>query len=359
MTLPLTGMRVLDLAAWRPVPHATQILADLGAEVLKVEPPGGDPMRGYPEIFASVARGKRSVVIDLRTDAGRARAVALARDADVVCEGWRPGVAERLGVGYAQLGADRPELIYCSISGYGQTGPWRDVPGHDVDFQALGGALAPRAGEDAQVPRVPIADLESGTLAALLVCAAWARRIATGVGERIDVAMADVVAWWVGPRAATAQSGRTARTTGSPGYGLFRAADGEWLALGVLSEDHLWRAICRALTLDERSGEALSDLTFPARLDRIDTIDAAIADAVARLTRADAVDRLLAEGAPVAPVLAPEEVMEHPQYVDRGFHVATAAGPVAGLPAHLGGFAPAHRGTVPAVDEHPEGFSPR
>src|SRR6476660_8117971 len=96
----LSGMRVLDLSAWRPMPHATQILADLGAEVLKLEPPGGDPMRGYPEIFASVARGKRSVEIDLRTDDGLARALDLAAAADVVCEAWRPGVADRLGVGY-------------------------------------------------------------------------------------------------------------------------------------------------------------------------------------------------------------------------------------------------------------------
>ena len=115
----LAGMRVLDLSAYRPMPHATQILADLGAEVLKVEPPGGDPMRAYPDIFASVARGKRSVVLDLRTDAGRARAHELVAEADVVCESWRPGVADRLGVGYDTVVALRPDVIYCSLSGFG------------------------------------------------------------------------------------------------------------------------------------------------------------------------------------------------------------------------------------------------
>src|SRR6476620_10582306 len=111
-------MRVLDLSAYRPMPHATQILADLGAEVLKVEPPGGDPMRHYPELFAAIARGKRSIELDLRSDQGRARALELAADADVVCEGWRPGVADRLGVGYDAVRARRADTMHCSLSGY-------------------------------------------------------------------------------------------------------------------------------------------------------------------------------------------------------------------------------------------------
>ena len=241
----LDGMRVLDLSAYRPMPHATQILADLGAEVLKVEPPGGDPMRAYPEIFASVARGKRSVILDLRSDEGRARVHELVGRADVVCESWRPGVADRLGVGYDAVAALRPAVIYCSLSGFGQDGPLCDVPGHDINFQAIAGALAPRGGADPQVPRLPVADLEGGTMCALLISAAWARRLRDGVGERIDVAMADVVAWWVGPVTGTAHADVGMRTFGSPGYGVFRARDGEWIALGVLGEPHLWESICR------------------------------------------------------------------------------------------------------------------
>src|SRR5205085_9070286 len=106
----LGGMRVLDVSSWRPMPHATQILADLGAEVLKVEPPGGDPMRAYPELFAAIARGKRSVMLDLRTDEGQARALELAARADVVCEAWRPGVAGRLGPGYDAVAAVNPAV---------------------------------------------------------------------------------------------------------------------------------------------------------------------------------------------------------------------------------------------------------
>ncbi len=143
MSALLAGMRVLDLSAYRPMPHATQILADLGAEVLKVEPPGGDPMRAYPEIFASVARGKRSVVLDLRTDGDRARALGSPPTRTSSARAGVPASRDRLGVGYDAVLMVNPSVIYCSLSGFGQDGPLRDVPGHDLNFQAIGGAVAP------------------------------------------------------------------------------------------------------------------------------------------------------------------------------------------------------------------------
>jgi crotonobetainyl-CoA:carnitine CoA-transferase CaiB-like acyl-CoA transferase len=350
----LEGMRVLDLSAWRPMPHATQILADLGAEVLKVEPPGGDPMRGYPEIFASVARGKRSVMLDLRTEAGSARALELAAEADVVCESWRPGVADRLGLGYDAVLAVNPAVIYCSLTGFGQDGPLRDIPGHDVNFQAIAGALAPRAGQDPEVSRLPVADLEGGTVCAVLICAAWARRIATGAGERIDVAMADVVAWWVGTRRGTANAEAGGRTVGSPGYGVFRTADDHWIALGVLAEQRLWEAICGALELDD-----LRSLTFGARLERTDEVNRAIAGRVAGLDAEPAVAALEAAGAPVTPVLDPERATEHPQLRARGFHVETDQGLVARLPARLTGDGLTPSAHVAELDANQDGFLPR
>jgi len=348
----LAGMRVLDLSVWRPMPHATQILADLGAEVLKLEPPGGDPMRGYPEIFASVARGKRSVEIDLRTDDGLARALDLAAAADVVCEAWRPGVADRLGVGYDAVRARRPDTIYCSLSGYGAAGPMRELPGHDVNFQALAGALAPRDGV-AAVPRLPVADLEGGTVCALLVCAAWARRCTTGAGERIDVAMTDVVAWWVGTTSGVVHTDAVGRTVGSPGYGVFRTRDDRWIALGVLAEARLWDAIAGALGLDDLLG-----MDFAGRLAATGAINERIATVIAGLDLDDALTRLEARGAPVSPVLTPEETTAHPQLRARGIHVATDAGVVVGLPARLGGAGAERSGELPAVGAH-EGFTPR
>jgi crotonobetainyl-CoA:carnitine CoA-transferase CaiB-like acyl-CoA transferase len=335
------------------MPHATQILADLGAEVLKVEPPGGDPMRGYREIFASVARGKRSIELDVRAEPGRARALELAAAADVVCESWRPGVADRLGLGYDAVIAVNPTVIYCSLSGYGQDGPLRDTPGHDVNFQALAGALAAREGEPA-VPRLPVADLEGGTMCALLVCAAWARRIATGVGERIDVAMTDVVAWWVGTHTGTAHRDAVGRTYGSPGYGLFETRDGRWLALGVLAEQRLWDAICRALALDDLIG-----VDFAARLERTAEVNATIGAAVAALDLDTVLARLDAQGAPASPVLTPEDTAEHPQIRARQVLVETTAGRVFGLPARLASGGSTVSSVIPDIGEHEEGFSTR
>jgi len=309
----LDGMRVLDAGIWRPVPHATQLLSDLGADVVKLEPPGGDPMRTFPDIFRDVASHKGSVVLDLRDDAGRARAIELAAQADVFCEGWRPGVADRLGVGYEQVKAANPSIIYCSVSGYGQTGPLSAVPGHDVNYQALAGAIIRANGRhDAETPKVPIADLAAATVAALSICAAWANRLRTGEGERIDVAMADVVASWIGPRSGNAIRGRNDVAGGSTGYGVFRCADGGWIALGVIAEDHFWRSVCDALGLADLGGLAYLD-----RLDRFDECQAAVVEACATLPREVALERLTAAGAPVTPVLTPEEMAEHRHFRDR------------------------------------------
>ena len=230
----------------------------------------------------------------------------------------------------------------------------RDLPGHDINFQALGGALAPRGDEDPIVPRLPVADLETGTVCALLICAAWSRRLSHGVGERIDVAMADVIAWWVGPRSGTAHTGAGTRTFGSPGYGVFRCSDGEWIALGVLGEPRLWAAICGALDLD-----ALADLTFDQRVERHEEVDGALAAAIGRLDHEAALSRLYAAGAPATPVLQPDAATRHPQIRSRDFHVMTRDGLAAGLPAHLGSDGISLASRVPEVDEHPDGFATR
>ncbi|MGQ0826238.1 MAG: CaiB/BaiF CoA transferase family protein [Actinomycetota bacterium] len=335
----LEGMRVVDAGIWRPLPYATQLLADLGADVCKIEPPGGDPMRAFPELFRDIASNKRSVLLDLRTDEGRAAAWELAAKADVFCEGWRPGVAARLGVSEPDIRRVNASIVYCSLSGYGQTGPFVDTPGHDVNYQALAGALAPRGDADPTISRVPIADLAAGTFAALAICAAWVRQCRSGEGEYIDLAMADVIASWVGPADASAMRGRAERVRGSPGYGVFQCADGQWLTLGVIAEDDFWRAVCDALALD-----GLRDLDHAARLDRIDDCNAGVTDAIARLDRDEAVARLTAAGAPVAPVLTPAEMAAHEHFRSRG--VITADGRV-GFPARLAHHPPRPPGSAP------------
>jgi alpha-methylacyl-CoA racemase len=345
----LAGVRVLDLSIWRPGPYATQLLAELGAEVIKVEPPAGDPMRVYAGLFAALHADKRSVALDLKRVADRDRALALARDADVVVEGYRPGVAGRLGVGYEQVRAVNPGVIYCSISGLGQDGPLADAPGHDLDYAAWAGILAPEGGPPV-TPAVPVADLAGGLAAAFAVCAALVHRDRTGRGERVDVAMAGVLATWTGgvsPRATGTASGSWAR--GVPGYGTFATADGRYVALGVLTEDHFWRALCVALGVGD-----LADLGFVERCDRLDELQARLAGAIATRPRDELVEALLAAGVPVAPVLNRAEMLalEHFQVIDAVTTDPWSSAPAAGFLFRLSQQPARRNRPAPGLDEH-------
>ena len=286
---PLTGVRVLDLGVWRPVPYATALLADLGADVLKVEPPGGDPMRGFPGLFAGLTHHKRCITLDLKSDAGRERALELATDAHVVAEGFRAGVVERLGVGWDDVRARNPTVVYCSIRD--------EVAGHDVNYQASAGVLGLGPGEPV-APKMPWADLVGGLHAAYRIAAA----VAGGKGARIVVAMTDVLAEWASTCRPPAVAGLTRTISGVAGYGVYATRDGH-VALGVLDERHLWTATCAALGLDD-----VADLDFPARVERAGELQARIGAALAALTRDEAIERLQATGAPASAVRTADEI---------------------------------------------------
>jgi crotonobetainyl-CoA:carnitine CoA-transferase CaiB-like acyl-CoA transferase len=309
----LAAMRVLDLSRWRPAPYATQLLADLGAEVLKVEAPGGDPMRAFGELFTTVAAHKRSVVIDLRDPAGRARALELAREADVVVEGWRPGVAARLGVGPDDVAVVNPDVIYCSLSGFGQSGPRVHDAGHDVNYQAVAGTIAPiGVAPPGTGPGTAWADLAGGLAAAFAICAAWIGRERTGEGEIIDVAMTDLLATWTGAVGGGTLAGVEREVAGLPAYGTFAASDG-LVALGVITEPHFWDATCTALGLDDLCGLPLAE-----QVGRGDELRARFTASIASMRRDDAVKRLLAAGAPASPVLTRDEMLVDPHLRARG-----------------------------------------
>lgn len=352
----LSGMRVLDFGQWRPAPYATQLLADLGAEVLKVEQPGGDPMRAFPEIFATVAGHKRSVVLDLKDPRDRARALELAAEADVVVEGWRPGVAARLGVGPDDVRGVNPSVVYCSLSGFGASGPLMDAPGHDVNYQARAGSLAPDGGVPAPSPspRVPFADLAGGLAAAFAICAAWIGRQRTGDGDTIDVSMTDVLASWTGVVGGGALEGVEGEVHGMPAYGIFAVTDG-YVALGVIVEQHFWDATCRSLGLDDLVGIAL-----PEQMARGDEVRRRITAALAPCARDEVVARLLAAGAPISPVLSRAEVIDDAHLRARGTVVDTPDGAAFSHPVHYGSHPARGPGRPPDPDEHrADGFSPR
>jgi alpha-methylacyl-CoA racemase len=257
---PLAGVRILDLTRLLPGAFATALLGDLGAEVLKVEQPGiGDPMRAYaPRVGDSSAftwitdRNKRSIALNLRDPRGVEVVHRLARDVDVVVEGFRPGVADRLGVGYDALRAGNPALVYCSLSGYGADGPLVAEAGHDLNYMGRSGLLSITgvAGETA-IPGVQVADLAGGSLmavAGLLAALLHAER--TGEGDHVDISMTDgafsLLSIHLGAYfadGAVPGAGTELLNGGYPCYNVYACADGRRITVGAL-EDPFWESVC-------------------------------------------------------------------------------------------------------------------
>lgn len=249
---PLAGIKVLDLSRLLPGPFLTMVLGDLGADVVKVEDPKlGDYLRAIPPMaggmsgrFLAVNRNKRSIALDLKSPAGRDAFLRMAAAADVVVETFRPGVMDRLGVGWAALSARNPRLVLCSISGYGQDGPYRDRAGHDLNYIGLAGLLAMtgHAGGPPQMPGVQIADLAGGALwGAVGVLGALVGRQRTGVGQHVDISMtegalallaAEIGNLSVGGRPPS--RGTESLNGGLACYGVYRAADGRYLSVAAL-----------------------------------------------------------------------------------------------------------------------------
>lgn len=247
--MKLEGLKIVDLSVFLPGPYLTMALADHGAEVFKIEPPGeGDPGRriglsdGASSVFfRQLNRGKKSVVLDLKTTAGREALLRLCESADVFVESFRPGVVERLGVGYEEVRARNPRIVYCSISAFGQDGPYRDRPAHDLAVEAIGGLLGMTLGRDGSpaMPGVPTADLLAALQGLSGVMMALLRRERTGLGDFIDIGMHDCVVAALpnilGPTLAegrhpVAQDERT--TGGAAFYQIYDTLDGRQLVLG-------------------------------------------------------------------------------------------------------------------------------
>ena len=276
MPQPLAGVRVLDFSTLLPGPLATLILAEAGAEVIKVERPGrGDEMRSYPPKFGSdgvnfamLNRGKRSLAIDLKDPEAVAALKPLIESADVRVEQFRPGVMARLGLGWEQVSAINPRLVYCSITGYGQTGPRAQVAAHDLNYMAEAGVLGVSAGADGApvVPPVLAADIGGGSYPAIMnIMFALYGRERTGRGCHLDVAMTDnlftFLYWGMGDGYAAGawpKPGQALTTGGSPRYRVYRTADGRFVAAAPL-EQKFWEAFCRLIDLPESFRDDAAD----------------------------------------------------------------------------------------------------
>jgi alpha-methylacyl-CoA racemase len=322
MTGPLAGLRVVELAGIGPAPFAGMLLADLGADVVRVDRPGGPALAVVPPEQDVLGRGKRSVALDLKDPDGVRRVLDLVSHADLVLEGMRPGVAERLGVGPQDCLARAPRLVYGRITGWGQDGPAAGTAGHDITYVAVTGALGAIA-PPADPPMPPLnllGDFAGATYLVVGLLAALHESRSSGTGQVVDAAMVDSTAhlttMFHGLLAAGGWSDRPGRNLldgGAPFYGSYRTSDGGWMAVGAL-EPAFYDELVARLGLDPAECDRTDPAGWPALRRRI-------AAAFATRTRADWTEVFAGGDACVAPVLSLPEATAQPHLVARGTFV--------------------------------------
>lgn len=367
---PLDGVRLLDLSSQLSGPYCAMLLGDLGADVVKVERPGrGDDARGMAPFvrgesapFMTFNRNKRSITLDLKAPDGLAVARRLAERADVLLENWRPGAAARLGLGWAEVHALNPRLVYCSISGFGQTGPYAGRGGFDRIAQGMSGLMSITGEEDGPplpVP-LPVADIGAGMFATIGILAALAHRARTGEGQVVDASLLETpIAWAVYEASSYFATGVVPERLG-PGhrtnapYQAFRTADG-WINLGGGSPG-FWPVICRVLGVVE----LLNDPRFATAALRVEHRKALEAVLEARFLTAPAAEwlaRLEAAGVPAGPVLTYDQVFGDPHVAARAMaveveHPRAGATRVLGIPLKLSATPGSIRRPAPMLGQH-------
>lgn len=353
---PLEGVRIADFSVLFPGPLMTTLFADLGADVVKFEPPGGDPARAMlPEVHGSVGRNKRSVVLDLKSPQDRQEIERIARWADVAIEGFRPGVADRLGIGNERLRGINPRLVYCSLSGYGQDGPWKDKPGHDLNYLAAAGALAYPAmwGRAPGRSSLPLADIAGGALAATAVLAALRERDRGGPAARLDLSCFEATLYCATLRHGTTEPEDTRLF---PGNDIYETADGTMVTLALV-EDHFWHAF-RELLAHEIP--ALGDPRFDAlqgRRSHGDELGPLLVDLVKSRTARAWQALFAASDVPFEICVSPAEAVRSVHVRARGRVVEEPGRTYVPFPVTVDGHArPAVHAPAPRLGEHTQSF---
>jgi crotonobetainyl-CoA:carnitine CoA-transferase CaiB-like acyl-CoA transferase len=368
---PLDGVTIIDFTRVLSGPYCTMLLADMGARVIKVEQPGrGDDTRawgppfvnGESAYFLSINRNKESLTLDLKHPAARAVLDCLLARADVLVENFRPGAMERLGLGYDALAPRYPRLVYCSISGFGQTGPRRGEPGYDAVMQGEGGLMSITGAPDGPPFRlgVAISDIVSGMFAAQGIAMALLARVRTGRGQRVDVGMLDSTAALL-----TYQAGIYFATGATPGrlgnrhptivpYETFAASDGDFVV--AVGNDEQWRRFCRVLEADELAGDERF-ATNSARVRNYSALRPLLVERLRSRTRRAWVDHLKEAGVPCGSVREVGDVLEDPQLDARRMietvdHITAGAVRVLGVPIKLSDTPGAVRAAPPALGQH-------
>ena len=369
----LSGLRVLDLTRVLAGPFCTMLLADMGAEVIKVEEPErGDDSRGYPPFlrgasayFANLNRNKKSLILDLKKQEAKDILTSLLKKADVLLENFKPGTMEKLGFGYDEVKKINPRLVYASISGFGQYGPYKDRPGYDIIGQAMGGLMSTTGWPDSPPTRTgtAMADILAGLNCAIGILAALKGRERTGKGERVDVALVDSV---VSAMETIVQlylvEGRIPGRIGNryefiAPYDSYAASDG-WVVIGVGGEE-VWKRFCKAIARED----LLQDPRFATNRDRVKEyapLKEIVTDWSSKRKAADIISLLMSFSVPCAPIYNVEQIVTDA-------HIAEARGMVVDMPHPLEGTMkviacpikftetqPSIRATAPLHGEHTE-----
>ncbi|WP_337997269.1 CaiB/BaiF CoA-transferase family protein [Oleispirillum naphthae] len=337
---PLAGLKVVDLTTFLSGPYATQIFADLGASVIKVEQPaGGDPTRILPPHFVhgdsayfhSINRNKRSVAVDLKHPEGRGILLDLVAQCDVLIENFRPGVMDRLHLGWDALRAANPLLIHCSLTGFGIDGPYRDYPAYDMVVQALSGGMSMTGERNGPAVRagVPIGDLAAGMFSVIGILAALRERESNGCGRQVDVSMLDCQVSMLSYQAEyTLVSGKAPGRQGSahdsiPTYRSFQCGDGKAIVV-TANNEKMWAGLCRTIGCPE----LVEDPRFLTNADRFrnrEELGVLLEARFLEQSSQDIAPKLMAAGVPAAPINSVLEALADPQVVHRGMVVDAVA----------------------------------
>ncbi len=356
----LKDVKIIDVSQLLPGPHATSLLLQLGADVIKVEQPGiGDTSRQLgPAVFAQFNRGKQSIALDLKSAEGRSAFLGLVRDADAVVEGFRPGVMQRLGLGYDMLAEVNPAIVLCSISGFGQTGPYADHAGHDLNYLALAGywSVPVQVADKVSRPRARVSDYAASGYAALSLAVAIMSARQNGHGQHLDVSIHDAILSWTahGAWAARGYEDRPQESpTVMPDNDIFETRDGRHLAMGIL-ENKFWLNLCDALGA---AFPALLDARFSSRAGRQQhkpEVNGLLTGIFLTRTLAEWADAFAALDLPFSPSLSAQELFADPHVQARGM-IRALPGEQAitlGFPVKFSLGLPASDDHVPALGEH-------
>ncbi len=345
----LEGTKVVEVAYFYPGPFCTQLLAELGAEVIKIEPEKGEPMRYNNAAFAALNRNKKSLFLNLKSDDGKEKFFEVVKDADVIVEGFRPGVAKKLGINYESVKKINPSIIYCSISGFGQNSSYKKVAVHDINIMSFAGIcnIAGLKLNKPIDPNVQLSDFASAMFATVSILSALIRKLKEGVGCYIDISMMDSAFASIPLHTSSLlnELGNLKDFIKNPGYEIYKVKDG-YISLGILDEPHFWKNLCNALEITH-----LSEISYSERVENCDEIKKVIQERFNEMNVDTAAKLLTSHNVPfgiVYSVNQAKEIVSERNIICKANYDREYS--VVGFPAVFSNYNPRRDGNVPLKD---------